>query len=176
MSHLPRLTLAVLILASVTACNKREPRLPTPVALLEIPAPPARLVIPVELPDTPEPPPEVAEPPAPPPTPARRDPVATAKPTDKPAAPPTATAPQPVLRTTADTAAVEQRIQQLLRSAQQDLGQVNYRDLSADARAQYDAARSYIRQAGNAVKTKNYLFAETLASRAALLAGALVKG
>ena len=81
-----------------------------------------------------------------------------------------------MLTTTVNTAAQERRILQLLGAAQQSLGQVSYRELNPNARAQYDQANTFIRRANDALKVKNYMFAETLATRAASLAALLVKG
>jgi hypothetical protein len=142
---------------------------------MNTPDAPARLIIPVELPEPPvvEPPP--VETPSPTPAPPRRDPVATARPTEKPAPPPVE-APPVVLSTTPDTSAAERQIQLLIGAAQQSLSKVSYRELNANARVQYDLAQSYIRQTGDALKAKNYKFAESLARRAESVARLLVRG
>jgi hypothetical protein len=172
-----RLVTTLILLMSVAACNKNAPKLPAAVAVMLTPTPPARLLIPVELPEPAPPEPAVPVEPEPAPAPVRRDPVAAAKPTEKPATtPPAETGPAPVLTTTVNTAAQERRIQQLLGAAQQSLGQVSYRELNPNARAQYDQANTFIRRANDALKVKNYMFAETLATRAASLAALLVKG
>jgi hypothetical protein len=159
------------------ACNKNaRPELPIAIVLMETPPPPGRLVIPVELP-APEPPePEVVEAPAPPPTPPRRDPVTATRPVERPPAALPEAAPPPVLRTTTDSAATERRIVQLIETAQQNLAKVSFRDLTNDARTQYDSARNFIRQANDALKVKNYPYADFLAVKAASIAGQLVKG
>lgn len=165
-------------LAGTAACNKElKPQLPAQVVLMETPPPPARLFIPVELPEPAPTPPEAPEPPVPLPIPARPVPAVPARPVERPAAtaPPEA-APPPVLRTNADTAGTERRIVQLIETAEQNLNKVNYRDLNPNARTQYDAARNFIRQAGDAIKVKNYTYADQLAMRAATLAGLLIKG
>lgn len=168
----------VLTLAGVAACDKQPVRLPTAqVVLMETPPPPARLFIPVDLPEPEPPAPETPEPPAPTPAPARPSPAAPPRPVERPAATtPAEAAPAPVLRTTVDTAAAERRIAQLIEEAEQHLGKLNYRDLNPGARTQYDAVRSSIRMARDAVKVKNYTYADFLAARAASLAGQLVKG
>ncbi len=157
-----------------------QAKTPAPVAALDMPPPPARLLIPVELP---EPEPETPEPaaaPAPPPAPSRpretttRPPTTTAAPPA--AAPATDAAPATVLQTTPQTGAIEEKIKTLLATAEATLNSVNYRDLGTNARAQYDAARSYIRQANNWVKSKNYAYAELLATKASDLARQLVRG
>jgi hypothetical protein len=175
-----RLNVAVLAvgLAGAAACNKEiKPQLPTPVVFMETPPPPGRLFIPVELPEPAPPPPDTPEPPVPLPVPARPAPAAPARPVERPAAAtPPETAPAPVLRTNDDTAGTERRIAQLIETAEQNLNKVNYRDLNPNARTQYDAARNFIRQAGDAMKVKNYTYADQLATRAATLAGLLIKG
>jgi hypothetical protein len=171
-----RVALAVLVVSTASACKKSAPKVPGPIAWLETPAPPARLVTPVELPvfQAPEPEGPAVAPAAP--TPPRREAPSAAKPTDKPATPPAEATPPPVLRSVPDTAAAERKIQQFLASAQQSLNSISYRELSANARAQYDQASTFIRMANDALKTKNYPYAEQLASRAASMAGLLVKG
>lgn len=144
---------------------------------METPPPPARLVIPVDLPEPPPPTPAVVEAPPPPPAPARRDPVATARPTEKPSnTPPAETTPPPVLRSATDTSATERKILQLIELAQHTLAKVSYRDLNENARTQYDFAQNSIRQANDAIRNRNYTYAEFLATRAASLAAQLIKG
>jgi hypothetical protein len=57
--------------------------------------------------------------------------------------------------------------------AQADLGQVNRQNLGADARAQYDSALGFIRQAEEALKVKNLIYAGQLADKAATMAALL---
>ena len=59
--------------------------------------------------------------------------------------------------------------------ATRDLGQIDYRALGADARAQYDTAKRFIGQAERALKDRNVAFAEQLADKAATLAALLQK-
>ena len=54
-----------------------------------------------------------------------------------------------------------------------DLNRVDYRALNADARTQYDTAKRFIRQAEDAVRAKNLVFAKNLADKAAALAAQL---
>lgn len=147
--------------------------------MLDMPAPPGRLVVPTVLPDpTPDPVPTPAAPP-----PARPPTTSTSRPAERPAQPtPTATpeppptpAPTPVLQTTPDPSGLEQRAQAQLDRAQKDLDKVAYNRLSADAKLQYDTARQYIGQAQDALKMKNVVFANQLAEKAAILASLLVK-
>jgi len=62
----------------------------------------------------------------------------------------------------------------ILQRSRQDIGRVTYQRLSADGRAQYDQSRSLAEQAEQAIKDRNWLFAQTLADKAATLAAALV--
>jgi hypothetical protein len=71
---------------------------------------------------------------------------------------------------------VAQETVALLAQAERDLGQLNYRDLTSQARAQYDSAMGFVRQAKQALDIKNYLFAQQLAVKAAAVASALVRG
>jgi hypothetical protein len=167
------------LVAATAACGRMQAKTPASVTALDMPSPPARLLIPVELP---EPAPEAPEPEAPatpPPAPSRpretatRPPTTTAPPATAPA---TDAAPAAVLQTTPQASATEERVKALIASADSNLRSVSYRDLGANARAQYDAARSYIRQAGDAVKAKNYVFAEFLANKASDLVRLLVRG
>jgi outer membrane biosynthesis protein TonB len=176
--HARRLVLLGL-LATAAACGRMQAKTPVPVAALDMPTPPARLLIPVELPPPePETPaPETA--PEPPPAPSRpretapRPPATAAAP---PATPAADAAPSAVLQTTPQASATEERVKALIASADSSLRSVSFRDLGANARAQYDAARSYIRQASDAVKAKNYVFAEFLANKASDLVRLLVRG
>ncbi len=147
---------------------------------LDLPAPPGRLIVPTTLPEpTPDPTPTpVAQPPARPtaPPPASRQ-VEKPTPTPTPPPEPTPTAtPGPVLQTTPNADELAKTANQQLASASRDLDKVNFQALSADARQQYQAARQYIDQAKEALRVKNYVFANQLAEKAAVLASLLVKG
>jgi hypothetical protein len=89
------------------------------------------------------------------------------KPAEEPPKPPATT-----LQTTPATAEgeVERNIRATLSRATVDLSRIDYRILNADARTQYDTAKSFIRQADAAVRAKNLLFAKNLADKAAALA------
>jgi hypothetical protein len=109
---------------------------------------------------------------------ATRTPPPATRPPDR-ATPPTATTPPdptPVLQTTPNTAELEKRILQKLDAARRDLDKLNPVTLSKDARAQYDWARQLARQADEALKVRNYNYADQLADKAARLASLLVKG
>ncbi len=71
-------------------------------------------------------------------------------------------------------AGAEQDIRALLARASQDLGRIEYRTLSVEARAQYDIARRFIGQAEEGLKDRNLVFAGKLADKAAALAALLL--
>ena len=141
--------------------NEAEP--PQPLPLVAEPArnTPAR-PRPVAPPPRPEPP--KAEPPKPEPPP-----VEAPKPAEEPAKAPT------TLQTTPATAEgeVERGIRVSLLRATADLNRVDYRALNADARTQYDTAKRFLRQADDAMRMKNLVFAKNLADKAATLAAQL---
>jgi hypothetical protein len=112
-------------------------------------------------PPTPKPEPPKAEPARPEPPPAD-----TPKPVEEPPKPPTS------LQTTPATAEVgmERGIRTTLARASADLGRINVRALNAEARTQYDTAKSFIRQADVAIRAKNLVFAKNLADKAEALA------
>jgi len=91
----------------------------------------------------------------------------------RPAAP--ADEPPRTLQTTPNAGQAEQRIRGLLTSASRDLSKIDYRVLSVDAQAQYDTAKRFTEQADEALKTKNFVFAEQLADKAAAIAAQLLK-
>jgi hypothetical protein len=180
--HLPGLivstALVAVLVTSAAACRKvqaKTPAAPPPVVALDIPTPPARVTIPVELPDV-EPPPN-AQPPAASPSRPRADNSAAPRPAPPPAPAPAPTeGPAPVLQTTTDTGGQERKTQSLIDEAAHKLENVKYRDISPQAKAQYDSAVSFIKNARVALRNKNYMYAEQLAMKAAAVARELVKG
>jgi outer membrane biosynthesis protein TonB len=68
---------------------------------------------------------------------------------------------------------VERRVRMLVSQAIGNLGRVDYRALDVDGRTQYDTAKRFISQAEEAVRTRNYVFASSLADKAAALAAVL---
>src|SRR5207302_8591287 len=68
---------------------------------------------------------------------------------------------------------VERTIRAQLTRAGTDLNRVNYQALNADARTQYDSAKGLVRQAEDALRQKNLVFARSLADKAAALAAQL---
>lgn len=177
---LARVTLAILSIASLAACSKVQARTPEQVVALNTPPPPARVTIPIQLPD-PEPEPSPAPPTAaatPATTTRPRSESTTAKPATPPASPPAAETPPagPVLQTTPNTGALAERTNGLLKEAQTNLDRIKYSDISVQARAQYDQAKSFIKTAGRALHDKNFTYAEYLAAKAAAIAKELAKG
>jgi hypothetical protein len=71
-------------------------------------------------------------------------------------------------------AEAEKKIRALLLAASRNLGNVDYQKLSVAGREQYDNAKSFGEQAGEALTLRNYVFAETLADKAAKLATELL--
>ena len=182
----PLLLVAVLASGCVHTAAKATPDAPP----LDMPAPPPREVDTSE-PEPPQPVPLVSEP-------ARNAPPRTRPPTRETSAPRVAEPPKqeppkvepPVettpiieeppkpgstLQTTPATAEgeVERGIRVSLQRASSDLNRIDYRLLNADARTQYDTAKRFIRQADDAIRTKNLVFARSLADKAVTLAAQL---
>jgi DNA polymerase III subunit gamma/tau len=179
----------LLLLSGCTRAHaKTVPQLPD--AALDVPAPPERDIEPVEVeapptPQAPAPAPESprTQPPRPRPAPAREQPK-TEPP--KPEPTPPVEAPKPVeesprgsptstLQTTPATVEgeLERGVRATLTRATNELNRIDYRVLNADAKIQYDTAKRFIRQADDAVKTKNLVFAKNLADKAATIADQL---
>src|SRR5580765_5217841 len=120
-----RAALAILLVASVSACGKVKASVPQPMPALEMPAPPGRLIIPATIP---EPSPEPVAPAAVQ-TPVRQNnPQATraaersTPPPPEPTPPaPTPPAQPPVLLTTPNAGDLEQKAQGNIFAAQRDL-------------------------------------------------------
>jgi outer membrane biosynthesis protein TonB len=174
--------LAVVVCASLASgcfgLRARAVTMPTP---LDMPEPPPRVV-------------EVHEPEAPPPislpeepvrsTPTRPRPTPAAEnPRPSQATPPETPAdaakpedltprPAPTLQTTPTQREeeLERRIKGMLGQAMTDLNRINYQNLSADGRSQYDLAKRFVSQADDALKAKNLAFASTVAEKAVTLA------
>jgi len=110
--------------------------------------------------------PQKAEPPKPEPAPT---------PAVEPPKPEEAPRPPTTLQTMPTTAEgeVERSIHATLQRANTDLNRVDYRTLNADAKNQYDTAKGFIRQANEAIRAKNLLYAKNLADKAAAVAAQL---
>ena len=176
--------LAVFASGCVRAHAKTVPQAPE--APLEVPAPPPHDV---EQTDVEAPPPP---PPAPAPEPPRTQPPRP-RPTAQPqpprseppkSEPPPAEAPKPTeeaprgsgtLQTTPATAEaeLERSVRATLTRAANELNRIDYRGLNANAQIQYDTAKRFVRQADEAVRAKNLVFAKNLADKAAVIADQL---
>ena len=152
---------------------------------LAMPLPPPRVFAPVDeevplvaspvVPDTPP----VEAPQLPENRPPRR---AAAAPPEREKAEPAPRPPQPApeppreLRAASAPADAEadRKIRALLQTASRNLDQVDYQKLSIAGKEQYENAKSFGDQAGEALTQRNYVFAETLADKAAKLASELL--
>lgn len=178
-----------IILAAWTAsgCLRASAKTVVDVPPLDMPPPPPRVVEAVEA-AAPAPLPLVEEPPRQPvvvparPTPPRAEAARPeAKPPEPPAPEPPKVAEEPAkpptpLQTTpaASEGVVERSIRVVLAKASMDLNRVNFRALNADARNQYDTAKRFIQQADVELRTtRNLVFAQNLAEKAAALAAQL---
>jgi hypothetical protein len=190
---MPRpLTAASLLVAAslaTTGCFlSPSPKVMPDAPPLDMPAPPPRVVETTD-PEMPQPIPLPGEParnapsrarPTPPPrteAPRPAEPPKVEQPPVEAVKPPEEPRPQPpsTLQTTPAQreVEVERHIRGVLAQASSELSRVNYRGLNNDGRTQYDAAKSFIRQAEEAIKAKNLNFANNLADKAAALAGQL---
>jgi len=144
-----------------------ETEAPPPISLPEEPARNApgrsRQPPPHEQPRADSPRPEPAKPETPPP-PVPEQP--------KPEEPSRPSAPLQTMPTTAE-GDMERQIRATVQRANADLNRIDYRALNKDARIQYDTAKRFIRQADDAIRAKNLLFAKNLAEKAATLAAQL---
>jgi hypothetical protein len=158
---------------------KAQAVLPEPTGLTMPPAP-ARTVVPA----TPEPAASTTATETAAPPPATTPPSSTARPTrdtggtrpTPPAAPPatppvTTTPPAPTpLEATSNAGELEQRARALKDTAEKALDRIDVRTLGADGRAQYDTARRFIKQADDALRVKNVVYAWQLADKANTIA------
>ena len=170
----------------MSGCAKTKAAANTEAPPLAVPAPPPRVLAPVEEPIAATPPPETV--PAPPPrAPARTPPRRTGA-TGQPAPEPEHTEPQPTPATPPTPAPAaeapkeavpvpapadpgqEKKVRDVLARAARDLNRVDYRKLSTDGRSQYEQSKRFTDQAEQALKDHNYVFATTLADKAAALA------
>lgn len=167
-------------LAVTPACRRPQVVTIPPLPDLEVPPPPPRNVEPpdaqvpqpvtlvdapartVERPRVTPPPPREAKPEP------RPEPVVEPRPSED-------SRPATTLQTTPTDrdAAFEKRIRGFLHAANADLNRVDYRKLEPEVQMQYDTVKSFVRQAEEALKSKNLVFAETMAEKAATLANQL---
>jgi hypothetical protein len=168
--------------ASAAGCAKARAATVPDGPPLAMPVPPPRVfapvgpeeplaVVPVETPTT-------EAPSVPQRRPPRRaaTPPETEKPDPSPQPAQPAPEPQRELRaaSTPADAEADKKIRALLLTASRNLGNVDYQKLSVAGREQYDNAKSFGEQAGEALAQRNYVFAETLADKAAKLATELL--
>jgi hypothetical protein len=154
---------------------KAQAKTPAPPPPLTTPEPPDRVIVPVSIPEPTEPAPPPAPVPAAPPraTPPVRSDRTPPAPAPTPPAPANEAPASPPILTTSNPTEVEQRARTLLGTAQRDLDRINPAQLTSNARAQYDTAKGFIRQAEDALKVKNVVLARELADKAATLASQL---
>jgi len=183
--------LVVALSAGLSGCMRAQAKAIPTVPPLDVPAPPPRDVEVAEV-EPPPPPPPQEEPPRRPPTtnagPVRRPapspprteprpeaprveaPAEAPKPAEEP--PPKPAAPAVTLQTTpsGEEEQLESSIRTELAHAQNELGRVDYRGLSREGRTQYESVKSFIMQAQDALRKKNFVFAKSLADKAVALA------
>jgi hypothetical protein len=75
-----------------------------------------------------------------------------------------------------EDAVAEREVRELLQRAARDLKRTDYRKLTAEGRSQYDQSKRFADQAEQALKERNFVYATTLADKAATLAAVLVGG
>lgn len=174
-----RMRLAVVVTGCLAAaCGKTAPKVAPEAPPLVVPAPPARVLAPVDEPlvAAPGAPEAITEPPrAPVRTPPRRPapaptPAAEAEPkaAEAPPTPPVLEPARPA--PTAADVAEDRRVREVLARAARDLGRVDYRLLSTQGRGQYEQSKRLTDQADQALKDRNFVFAATLADKAAAIA------
>lgn len=176
--------------SSALGCARTHARTAPELPPLDIPAPPPRTVEPAIV-SAPQPGPPLVEAPRPN-TPGsllsgapaqRTEPVKPEPP--KPASPAVeapvgaeaqrATQPATTLQTipTQKEGEVEAAIRVQLGRAAADLNRVHYQALGDDRKVNYEEAKLYLRQAEEALREKNLLFARTVADKAATIAAQL---
>jgi hypothetical protein len=145
---------------------------------LDVPLPPPRLVEAAET-APPEPVALLPEParggplPRTPPATPQLSEAAKSEPPEPPKAPDELKPPAAAtLRTTPteEEGTLDRRTRGLLVEATTHLSRIDYVRLNADAKSQYDSARAFVRQAEEALRGRNLVFASYLADKAATLA------
>ena len=152
---------------------------------LDVPLPPPRLVEAAEETPPPEPLTLPAEPtrstlprPRTPPAPAQQT-ESSKQPAEPPKAPEEPKEVKPPAATTLrktptqKEGELERRTRGLLLEATSNLNRIDYGRLNPDAKGQYDSAKGFVRQAEDALRTQNLVFASYLADKAATLAAQL---
>ena len=177
------------VLAAGAGCARAQARSAPDGPPLDMPAPPPRVLGPI---DEPLPAAPVASEPATPPPPrstpraAPRDTAKTDPPQKAVEPPPEQTPPVVVetkpaepLRTLRATPAgrdneMEKTIRDTLTRASRDLSRVDYSALTSDGREQYEQSKRFMQQTEQALKDRNFVYAQTLADKAAQLAAVLL--
>ena len=120
-------------------------------------------------------PPRATRPPAPTRETPKPEPPKPEAPAAEPPKPPDESSRGNTLQTAPATAEgeLERTVSATLTRANTELNRVDYRGLNPDARIQYDTAKRFIRQAADAVKAKNLVFAKSLADKAVAIADQL---
>lgn len=188
------LCLAVVLPCTLAACAHASAKAPADSPPLEMPSPPKHDIEPIDV----EPlvsPPVTAEPddsarratnPRPRTTPPAREPAKPEPPKPEPPKPetqppeaPKAEEPHPAPPLQTAPATVEGESERTIRATIQratiDLNHVDYRALNVDGRAQYDQAKRLMRQADDAIREKNLVFARSVADKAATIAAQLAR-
>lgn len=149
---------------------------------LAVPLPPAHEIVIEQVVEAPPPePPPVLEPapPAPPKPTVTRTQVRPERENPAPVAaqpaPAPQTAPTEATAVRAASAADERRVRELMSKAATDLNRVDYKKLSTEGKSQYDQSKRFSDQAQQAIKERNFVYAVTLAEKAATLAAELVR-
>lgn len=185
--HALAIAAAVAALTIGSGCSNAKAQVAMPESTpLTIPQAPSRVVVP----PAPEPAPVVTEAPAstspatsanPPANGSRpnRDPrpATPPPPVNPPAAnpAPAATSPATPLETQQNQGELEQRTNLLLGSAKSAIDKIKPDTLSADGKAQLDAAKRFVAQAEAALKVKNVVYAWQLADKANTIATLLLR-
>ena len=176
--------LLLLIVLPAAACASASAKAPEVRPPLTVPPPPPRVIEPLPSTEAPSLEP-VGELPAAPTTPAprprqqpARDPAKPeAKPESKPETPPETTIapttpPVPPLRTgnAADGPEAVKQVREVVDRTNRMLGTIDYRSLGNERKANYDSAKNFIKQAEEALKAGNSVFAKSLADNAERIA------
>jgi type IV secretory pathway VirB10-like protein len=167
------------------ACAKAQAKNSPEGPPLQVPDPPPHVIVPAEeplasAPAVPEAPPTTAPAPPGPARPAARRTTETEprEPVPPPPPPPAQPPPEPprALRSapSAQDAAAERAVRDTMARAARDLNRVDYGKLSVEGRAQYEQSKRFSQQAEEALKDRNFVFASTLADKAATLAAELL--
>jgi outer membrane biosynthesis protein TonB len=168
-------------LFSLTACGTKARAEAIPEGPpLAVPTAPAHQIAVEQVAEAPEPEPPPAPEPAAPPKPAVTAPPPRPRAETPPSQP--AASPQPETPTvrvapapTTTSAADERKVRELMGKASTDLARVDYKRLTNEGKAQYDQSKRYSDDAAKAIKERNFVYALTLAEKAADIAAELAR-